>query len=278
MRFDEHDLGALDAILRDAAETEILPRFGKLRASEVEEKESARDLVTVADRDAEIRITALLKARYPDAHIVGEEAAADRPSVLNGLETASLAFVIDPIDGTYNFASGMPLFGCMLGVVVNGECVAGIIHDPVGGESLMAVAGGGSRLVDGSGTQTPVRVAETVPLSDMVGTISWGFMREPQRSRVAANLSKIGMNFALRCSAWEYRMAATGKVHFVGGQKLMPWDHLAGVLIHAEAGGYSARLDGSRYRPGMTDGGLISATDPDSWALIRREIVGMSVD
>ena len=109
----------------------------------------------------------------------------------------------------------------------------------------MATAGGGSRLVVASGTETVLKVAEPVGLADMVGTISWSFMNEPQRSRVAANLSKIAMTFALRCSAWKYRMAASGKVHFVGGQRLMPWDHIPGVLIHAEAGGYSALLDGS---------------------------------
>jgi len=54
----------------------------------------------------------------------------------------------------------------------------------------------------------------------------------------------------------------------------LPWDHLAGVLIHKEAGGYSARLDGSEYRPGMTDGGLITAPDRDTWQLIRSEIIG----
>ena len=138
------------------------------------------------------------------------------------MATADLAFVIDPIDGTFNFASGMPLFGCMLAVVRKGECIAGLIHYPVGDESIMAMAGGGSRLVAADGTVTALRVAEPVALAGMVGTLSWGFMHEPQRSRVAANLAKIAMTFALRCSAWEYRMAACGKVHFVGGQRLMP--------------------------------------------------------
>lgn len=278
MRFADSDMARLDALLREAGEAEILPRFGRLDASHIEEKESAHDLVTIADRNAEHLITAALERRYPGALIIGEEAAAERPRLIDGLEDADLAFVIDPVDGTYNFASAMPVFGCMLGAIVNGECVAGLIHYPVGGETLMAVAGSGSRLVDATGRETTVRVAEPVDLEEMVGTISWGFMKEPRRSRVAANLSKIGMNFALRCSAWEYRMAAIGKVHFIGGQKLMPWDHLPGVLIHAEAGGYSALLNGERYRPGITDGGLISATDPESWALIRREVIGAPFD
>jgi myo-inositol-1(or 4)-monophosphatase len=275
MIFSDTDIADLDALLRGVGEVEILPRFHQLEDVEIRQKQSALDLVTEADTAAEKSIAAALLQKYPSAKIVGEEAVADDPSILDGLAEAELAFVIDPVDGTYNFSSAMPLFGCMLAVVANGECVAGIIHYPVGQESLMAVSGGGSRLVDRKGVERQVSVAEPVPLDEMIGTISWGFMDEPLRSRVAGNLSKIAMTFALRCSAWEYRMAATGKVHFVGGQRLMPWDHLAGVLIHAEAGGYSALLDGSPYRPGITGGGLITATDRDAWEMIRAGIVGL---
>ena len=67
----------------------------------------------------------------------------------------------------------------------------------------------------------------------------------------------------------------SGKAHFISAQNLMPWDHLAGMLIHAEAGGYTVCLDGAPHRPGITDGGLITTTDPESWRLIRREIFGI---
>ncbi len=275
MQFSDRHVAELDALLRHAGETEILPRFRLLEAHELEEKESPRDVVTEADKAAENLIASELSLRFPGAKIVGEEAVSENPALLEGLASADLAFVIDPVDGTFNFASGMPLFGCMLAVVQRGECVAGLIHYPIGGESLLAAVGGGSRLVATDGSETVMKVADPVALSEMVGTISWSFMPEPLRSRVAANMSKIAMSFALRCSAWEYRMAACGKVHFVGGQRLMPWDHLPGVLIHAEAGGCSAMLDGSSYRPGVTDGGLITAPDEASWALIRSEIVGI---
>ncbi len=274
MRFSDRHMADLDALLRQAGKAEILPRFRFLEAADIEEKASPQDVVTEADKAAERLIAYELTARYPGAKIVGEEAASENPALLHGLATADLAFVIDPVDGTFNFASGMPLFGCMLGVVQNGECVAGLIHYPVGDETIMATVGGGARLVAADGAETALKVAKPVALAEMVGTISWGFMQEPRRSRVAANMAKIAMTFALRCSAWEYRMAACGKVHFVGGQRLMPWDHLPGVLIHAEAGGYSALLDGSRYRPGVTDGGLISAPDREIWSLIRSQIVG----
>ncbi|MEX3009421.1 inositol monophosphatase [Hoeflea sp. TYP-13] len=272
MIFSDRDIATLNDILVQAGDREIVPRFCRINDADIKEKEASWDVVTEADTAAEKYISAALLQHYPNARIVGEEAAAEDPSVIEGLGDTDLAFVIDPVDGTYNFASGMPTFGTILAVVVGGECVAGIIHYPIGGESLVGVAGGGSRLIDEQGNAEPVKVAAPVTLDQMVGTVSWGFMSEPQRSRVAGNLSKIGMSFGFRCSAWEYRLAATGRAHFVSAQNLMPWDHLAGVLIHEEAGGYSACVDGERYRPGIVEGGLITASDRDCWELIRREI------
>lgn len=273
MTFSDSDIPDLVGLLKTAGEKEIMPRFRAIEDGDIKEKESAWDVVTEADTAAEDYLSAALRGRYPGALIVGEEATAENPALIDGLDEAEFAFVIDPVDGTYNFASGMPTFGTILAVVVNGECVAGIIHYPEGGESVVGVAGGGSRLCGArSGGERPLQVAAPTSLDQMVGTISWGFLSKPARSRVAGNLAGIGMPFAFRCSAWEYRLAATGRAHFVSAHNLMPWDHLAGVLIHAEAGGYTACLDGSPYRPGITSGGLITATDPESWSLIRREI------
>lgn len=272
MNFSDTDFEELVGILKAAGSNEIVPRFRSMNDAELKQKTASWDVVTEADTAAEHFISNALLQRYPQARIVGEEAAAADPAVVEGLGEADLAFVIDPVDGTYNFASGMPTFGTILAVVVKGECVAGMIHYPVGGETLIGVRGAGSRLADREGNSTTVRVAEPCGLDQMVGTVSWGFMEEPQRTVVAGNLSKIGMSFGFRCSAWEYRLAATGRAHFVSAQNLMPWDHLAGVLIHEEAGGYSACLDGVPYTPGVTDGGLITAYDRDCWGLVSREI------
>ncbi|MCY6380355.1 inositol monophosphatase family protein [Hoeflea prorocentri] len=276
MTFSDSDMTDLVDLLKRTGEEEILPRFRAIEDSDIKQKESAWDVVTEADTAAEECLTAELSQRYPDAFIVGEEATAENPGLIDGLGEAEFAFVIDPVDGTYNFASGMPTFGTILAVIVNGECVAGIIHYPDGGESLVGAAGGGARLLGARGGERRLKVAEPTGLDQMVGTISWGFLKEPERSRIAGNLAGIGMPFAFRCSAWEYRLAAAGRAHFVSAHNLMPWDHLAGVLIHAEAGGYTACLDGSPYGPGVNSGGLITATDPESWSLIRREIFELS--
>ncbi|MEO5755358.1 MAG: inositol monophosphatase family protein [Mesorhizobium sp.] len=272
MTFDDVEIDWLSSLLAEAATVEIMPRFRKLGDGDVRQKTSAADLVTEADVNAERLITARLRQRYPQAMVIGEEACSDNPALLDGLGDADLAFVIDPVDGTFNFASGVPLFGVMLAVVVKGETVAGIIHDPVGKDWLIGAKGAGSHIRHAHGGIEKVHVIKPEPISQMTGSVSWQYVAEPERSRLARNQTKILSQFAYRCAAHEYRLLASGHAHFVVYNKLMPWDHLAGVLIHAEAGGYAARFDGSAYLPSHVDGGLIVAPDKQSWQVLRREL------
>jgi fructose-1,6-bisphosphatase/inositol monophosphatase family enzyme len=269
VKFENNDVEWLAGMLAGVAAQEIMPRFRRLGVGDVRRKTSAADLVTEADERAEREIVRELSARYPGALIVGEEACSADPSLMNGLAEADLAFVIDPVDGTFNFASGVPLFGVMLAVVASGETVAGIIHDPVGGDWTMASRGAGAWVRHRDGSRDRLRVADPVPVSEMTGSISWAFMQEPLRSTLARNHAKCLSHFGYRCAAHEYRLLASGHAHFVVYNKLMPWDHLAGALLHAEAGGYSARFDGSAYRPGHLDGGLLVAPDRESWNELR---------
>ncbi|MEQ1525116.1 MAG: inositol monophosphatase family protein, partial [Aestuariivirga sp.] len=118
------------------------------------------------------------------------------------------------------------------------------------------------------------RVAKPTQLSNMTGTTSWYIMPEPLRSRVAANLAKVKASFGYRCAAYEYRIVAEGLVDFSLHYKLMPWDHAAGVLIHAEAGGYTALLDGNPYLPTIFEGGVISASNRECWQMLHDALLG----
>ncbi|GES48559.1 inositol monophosphatase [Rhizobium sp. NBRC 114257] len=274
MTFSDTDFDYVMTTVAAAAAKEIMPRFRNLDAGDISEKTSAIDLVTEADLLAERHIITALKARFPSALIVGEEAYEADKSVVPALAHAELAFTIDPVDGTFNFAAGLPVFGTIVAVIANGETIGSIIHDPVLGDTVTAMKGGGTFLRRQTGEARRLTVAAPAPLSAMTGAISWGHMDEPDRSRISANLSKTRMAFSVNCSAYEYWMVASGKWHFIGHSKLMPWDHLAGVLAHQEAGGYTAKFDGTPYRPGETIGGIISAPDEESWRMIRREIIG----
>jgi len=268
------DMDWLAALLLDAGAAEIMPRFRNLGEGDVQQKTSASDLVTEADVNAERMITAALRERYPNALVIGEEAVEDNPALLDDWSrTDRLAFVVDPIDGTFNFASGVASFGVMLAVVDAGETIAAIIHDPVGQDWIMAQKGSGAILRRLDGRESALRVAEpTGSVGRMIGSASWQYMPEPERSIVARNVAQCLGTVGYRCAAQEYRLLAGGHIHFALYNKLMPWDHLAGALITQEAGGYVRRFDGSAYRPEHLDGGLLATTDLDSWNMLREAL------
>jgi fructose-1,6-bisphosphatase/inositol monophosphatase family enzyme len=193
--------------------------------------------------------------------------------VLARLKGAELAFVIDPVDGTANFAAGMPLFGCMAAAVVRGEVAMGVIHDPLGDDSTIAVRGDGAFTLAADGREAALRVAAPVPLAEMSGCASWRYLAQPLRSRVHHGLDAVAASMSYRCAAHEYRLAAGGHCHFVLFGRLYPWDHAPGWLLHREAGGYSRRFDGSEYDPTETGGGLICAPDEASWRALHGALV-----
>ena len=272
--FTGSDLAALEAVLRDAARTEIMPRFRRLDAAEIRTKTGPHDLVTEADEAAERAITAALTHAFPGCLVVGEEATAAHPGLLASLAGADLSFVVDPVDGTSNFAAGLPLFACMAAAIVRGEVAAAVIHDPMGDDSAMALRGEGAWTESPDGRRHDLRVAAPVPVDQMVGTASWRYLPEPLRSRVCANLPALAACWDYRCAGHEYRMLAGGHCHFLFFNKLMPWDHAPGWLLHREAGGFSARFDGSPYSPAVTGGGLICTSDAAGWRALRTALLG----
>lgn len=274
MTFTHAQLGTLDQLLREAARREILPRYRNLNADAVRAKTGPLDLVTEADGAAEAVITHGLRQAFPGCVVVGEEAASADPSLLRGLVGADLAFVIDPVDGTANFAAGLALFGVMAAVISQGEIVASVIHDPLGDDSALALRGEGAWMETGAGGRRDLRVAAGGPAHQLAGNVSWRFLPEPRKSRVCANLRNLAAAWDYRCSAHAYRMIASGHWQFVFFNRLYPWDHAPGWLLHREAGGYGRMLDGSAYDPTRIDGGLICAPDEASWQAIRDALLG----
>ncbi len=273
MIFSRVDALRLAAILRQAAAAEIMPRWRRLVAAEVRTKTGPLDLVTDADEAAERVIEAALAKAFPGCAIVGEEAASADPAILARLKGEELAFVVDPVDGTANYAAGLPLFGSMAAAVVRGEVVMSVIHDPVGDDSAIAVRGDGAWMVAADGREVALRVAAPVSLGEMSGCGSWRYLPEPMRSNVLHGLGHVAASLSYRCAAHEYRLVAGGHTHFSVYGRLYPWDHAPGVLLHREAGGFAARFDGSPYDPTDTGGGLICAPDRASWQALCRALI-----
>lgn len=256
---------AITALLDDTAASQIMPRWRNLEAGAIRSKSGPLDLVTEADEAAEHAITGGLRALFPHCVVVGEEATERDRKLLDRIGGAELAFVVDPVDGTANFAAGLPLFGTMCAAIRNGETVAAWIHDPVGRDTAVAVKGEGAWIVRPDASRTRLSVASPAEPARMAGCASWAWMPEDLRFRVLPNLGRTAGAWCYRCAAHEYRLMAGGHIRFLVYNKLMPWDHAPGVLLVQEAGGFCARFDASPYAPTLFSGGLLAAPDAVSW-------------
>jgi fructose-1,6-bisphosphatase/inositol monophosphatase family enzyme len=266
------------SILRHAAQAEILPRFRGEMAQDIRHKTSSFDLVTDADEAAEAAIAAALRREFPGCTVVGEEASARDPTLLDTLSESDLTFVIDPVDGTKNFSAGLPLFGVMAAALQRGEIIAGIILDPIRDDWAISVAGEGAWIENNAGRLINLRVATPPSVSEMSGIVNWLFFPAPLKAQITANLSRVAAAVDYRCAAHQYRAVASGHYDFALYGKMTPWDHAAGVLIHKEAGGYAAFLDGRPFNVQQRTGGLLCAPDEESWRMLRDTLLGDLAD
>ncbi|MBT3334202.1 MAG: inositol monophosphatase [Rhodospirillaceae bacterium] len=236
------DVATVAEVIREVSRAEALSRFQSLQAHEISEK-SPGDLVTIADLETERALNAALEALLPGSVMVGEEAVADNPGLLDALQSVEdTCWIIDPIDGTINYAHGVPLFATMVALVVRGEVVGGWIYDPVHDAMAMAEKGGGAYL-----DQAQVRFDQSKELSALSGVLHLGGTDRELVATAARNFDQVGPLLVLHCAGLEYQTMLRGRLHYALYQSTNPWDHAPGLLILEEAGGYTARLDGSPY-------------------------------
>jgi fructose-1,6-bisphosphatase/inositol monophosphatase family enzyme len=264
------DSEAVIAIIREVAAAEIMPRFGNLGADDVAHKRSPADLVTTADLEAERRLSAALTRLSPGSAVIGEEAAEHDPSVFAALAGASPVWLIDPVDGTHNFAHDKPCFAVIVAYCLDGETVAGWIHDPIADVTAWAAKGRGAWIEDGVGAR-PIRAAAPRDLERMTGSLGWRLARRVKALR-DSGLTMPGRIVRYGCVGREYMDLAGGALDFALYTRLKPWDHAAGVLIHHEAGGFSQITDdGTSYRPapGIQQTTLLLAPDEAAWQALN---------
>ncbi|WP_448663827.1 inositol monophosphatase family protein [Sphingomonas sp. CJ20] len=251
-------------LLQEVAFLKVMPRFRSLARNDVEEKSSG-DIVTIADREAEEMIATALIRLMPTSRVVGEEAAFQNPALLNDLDDGTL-WLIDPIDGTANFAAGRSPFALMLALVSEGETLAGWIFDPVSGSLATAERGSGAWL---AGTRITTQHGSPAA-SGLRGAVFTNFMSSAMAQTVNARLSAIGEALpGYMCCGAEYPSIAQGEEDFALFGNTQPWDHAPGALFLTEAGGRVARLDGSPYRPNSGHGELLAARCETVWIQIQ---------
>lgn len=262
------DLDAVSGLIRAAAAEHILPFFDKLERSQIEEK-APGDLVTIADLRTEQALAPALTALIPGSTAVGEEAVSRDRSLLDRLAGGGDVWLIDPVDGTANFAAGLPLFACMVAFIRDGGIVAAWIYDPV--KDIMAAAEAGAGAWSDGRRLT---VAPAVPPAQMSGSLTLRFGDRSLVSRIAGRTNLVGSVFSFRCAGQEYLGLANGRAHFALYHRLLPWDHAPGFLLHREAGGFARRLDRSPYTPRCLDGGLLLTPDEASWEALHSVLIG----
>lgn len=249
--------------LREAAAEDVLPRFRDLASHHVMEKKPG-DLVTIADLDAEARLTRLLTDHLPGSVVVGEEGVHRDPALLDKLETDDDLWIIDPVDGTQNFAAGKGPFAIVVAFLSGGRTRCAWIHDPVGADTAVAEEGAGAWI-----GPRRLAVAEGGPISEMTGLINSNAYGRTHRDEVRPKKAAFREILRYGSAACAFRALAMGDRHFSIYNNLWSWDHAAGVLIHRESGGYTARVDGAAYRPVDRVPGLLSAPDEETWQRIN---------
>lgn len=201
-----------------------------------------RDIVTEVDTAAESIIIDLIGERFPNHTILSEEAGGARIG-------AGTTWVIDPLDGTTNYAHRVPCFCVSVGVLTEGEPLLGVIYDPLREQTFIAERGKGATL-----NGKPIRTSQASPLSQTVLALDWGHSNEVRAQTLNLLLRiapRCGTVRALGSAALASAYVATGWLDGYFNLALKPWDTAAGTLLVAEAGGCCTTLNGETYRVGV---------------------------
>ena len=206
----------------------------------------AYDPVTDADRDMETHIREQLAAHYPGLRVVGEE-HGDSGEGEN-------YWIIDPIDGTRAFISGMPTWGTLLGLVVDGQSVCGVMHQPFTGETYSA--GPAGAFLEWRGRSTPLRTRSKAALGDAVLYSTHPFMLD--LADLAGPYDQLAKRVRLQRwggDCYSFALLALGTIDLVVDACLMPYDIVPLIPIIEGAGGVVTDLDGQS----PLDGGTVVA-------------------
>jgi fructose-1,6-bisphosphatase/inositol monophosphatase family enzyme len=258
---------AVTAVLAEVARTIILPRYKQLAEGEVRAKTHPADFVTIADEESERALSAHLTRLVPGSIIVGEEAVAADPQSLDRLLHHDPLWIVDPIDGTANFVHGNPAFAVMVAFVSKGETRLGWIHDPLTGRTLWAERGQGAwcRTREPSLPGLEARITVPPASTDLKALNAGIYNRD-----LALAKGKFARIIRHGSAAHDYWALAEGRLHVLAFRRMKPWDHAAGVLIHAEAGGYNRLMTGAPYDPvAREQAALLCAPTREIWQEIN---------
>ncbi len=245
------DPAALRRLVRAAAHAELLPRY----ADVARHVKTDGSVVTDADHAMQAHMQRVLAQHWPQYGFLGEEMAGHEHLAEGG---ARDLWCLDPLDGTSNFAAGIPFFAVSLALLIEGQPALGLVYDPVRDECFCAARGQGARL-----NEAPLAGTGPVPddLRRAIACVDFKRLTRPLAARLATE-PPYGSQRNFGSSSLEWCWLADGRFHIYlhGGQKL--WDYAAGSLILAEAGGAAATFAGEAvFRLGLEPRSVVAARD-----------------
>ena len=224
----------IEHIVTRAAREELLPRFTRV----AHEFKSDGSFLTEADLAVQTRIAQALKQLAPEIAFLGEEMPAAEQQAL--LESDAPLWCLDPLDGTSNFANGIPFFSVSLALLEKGRVVLGIVYDPSRDECFSAELGKGAFL-NGQPLKAPEHPAQS--LAKCTAIIDFKRLPPELATRLACQAPYASQrSYGSVALDWCWIAAGRGQLYLHGKQNL--WDYAAGTLILAEAGGHGCTLDG----------------------------------
>jgi fructose-1,6-bisphosphatase/inositol monophosphatase family enzyme len=267
------DAAEIGALIRTVAREELGPRFRRLDAAQVFAKATVTDpddIVTEADLAVERRLGDELRARLPGSVVVGEEAASTTPALLAALTGEAPVWIVDPLDGTRNFAAGKEAFGSMVALARGGATRMAWIY--LFAEDALFVAEAGAGAFE-NGRRLEAAPPDAAARS--TGTVYTRHMPPPLRAATEAR-AREGFTLArpVGCAAVEYARLMRGEKEFVVYFRLLPWDHAPGGLLLTEAGGAARRLDGVTYGPTDASQPLLLTRHASIWEPVRSALFG----
>lgn len=244
-------------LIEQTAEQVIRPRWRALSGGDIAEKNPG-DYVTIADREAEVLLTEQLLRANPGALVVGEEATAADPALVDQLAHADHAFVVDPVDGTRNFIEGTADYAVMVGELRAGEIVRGWIWQPEHDAAWVAERGAGT-------TRNGVPVS--LPAPDHQHLRAESSLRSLRTGPRPDGLTELNWT-AFSCGI-DYPKLCAGGTEALIYRTIKPWDHIPGALMVRELGGVARQVGGTDYQGLLTGTGpLVVAADEPSWRLV----------
>lgn len=239
----QHSADVAKAV-HEAAATEIMPRFRRLAAHEVDQKSGPHDLVTDADRLAEHRLTEALGALLPGSVVVGEEAVHADPATYDALQGDTPVWIVDPVDGTRQFVHGDPGFCTLVALARHGILLASWTYAPALDQLATAVRGRGAFL-DGE----RLHAGSPAPGRDLrVATSHPDYTTDEQKRALYPLVADGVASRPCGSAGLEYLAVARGTLDATAFTWEAAWDHAAGILLVEEAGGTHLTLTGEPFR------------------------------